>query len=161
MALLFAYDAVAGDWENGTLRLVISHPVRRGTVLLAKYIGAMVCLLIPVLMSLLMVLILLSTASSIQLGEADFSPDWRDSFDNNHLLVRILSDWTVDFHNNASHCHITHALHVFCGQLWYSFTRTGAGLPSLWLAIRAQYDRHPVNRLNRFGKRLREKNNDF
>ncbi len=72
MALLFAYDAIAGDWENGTLRLVISHPVRRGTVLLAKYIGAMVCLLIPVLMSLLLVMILLSTASSIQLSGADF-----------------------------------------------------------------------------------------
>ena len=72
MALLFAYDAIAGDWENGTLRLVISHPVRRGTVLLAKYIGAIVCLLIPVLMSLLLVMILLSTASSIQLSGADF-----------------------------------------------------------------------------------------
>ena len=72
IALLFAYDAVAGDWENGTLRLVISHPVRRGTILLAKYIGAMVCLLLPVLISLLMVMILLSTASSIQLGGADF-----------------------------------------------------------------------------------------
>ena len=72
MALLFAYDAIAGDWENGTLRLVISHPVRRGTLLLAKYIGAMVCLLLPVLMSLLMVLILLSTVGSIQLEGADF-----------------------------------------------------------------------------------------
>ncbi len=72
MALLFAYDAVAGDWENGTLRLVISHPVRRGTILLAKYIGAMVCLLLPVLMSLLMVLILLSTVGSIQLDGEDF-----------------------------------------------------------------------------------------
>ena len=72
MALLFAYDAIAGDWENGTLRLVISHPVRRGTILLAKYIGAMVCLLLPVLMSLLMVLILLSTVGSIQLDGADF-----------------------------------------------------------------------------------------
>ena len=72
MALLFAYDAIAGDWENGTLRLVISHPVRRGTLLLAKYIGAMVCLLLPVLMSLLMVMLLLSTVSSIQLGGADF-----------------------------------------------------------------------------------------
>lgn len=72
MALLFAYDAIAGDWENGTLRLVISHPVRRGTILLAKYIGAMVCLLLPVLMSLLMVLILLSTVGSIQLDGEDF-----------------------------------------------------------------------------------------
>ena len=72
MALLFAYDAIAGDWENGTLRLVISHPVRRGSILFAKYIGAMVCLLIPVLMSLLMVLILLSSTSSIQLDGEDF-----------------------------------------------------------------------------------------
>jgi len=72
MALLFAYDAVAGDWESGTLRLVISHPVRRGSILLAKYIGAMVCLLIPVLMSLLMALILLSSTSSIQLDGEDF-----------------------------------------------------------------------------------------
>ena len=31
MALLFAYDAIAGDWESGTLRLIISHPVRRGS----------------------------------------------------------------------------------------------------------------------------------
>ena len=72
MALLFAYDAIAGDWESGTLRLVISHPVRRGSILLAKYIGAMICLLLPVLMSLLMVLILLSTTSSIQLDGEDF-----------------------------------------------------------------------------------------
>ena len=72
MALLFAYDAIAGDWESGTLRLVISHPVRRGSILFAKYIGAMVCLLIPVLMSLLMVLILLSATNSIQLDGEDF-----------------------------------------------------------------------------------------
>ena len=72
MTLLFAYDAIAGDWENGTLRLVISHPVRRGTILFAKYTGAMVCLLLPVLTSLLMVMTLLSTVSSIQLSGADF-----------------------------------------------------------------------------------------
>ncbi|MCY3740030.1 MAG: ABC transporter permease subunit [Candidatus Poribacteria bacterium] len=72
MALLFAYDAIAGDWESGTLRLIISHPVRRGSILLAKYIGAMICLLLPVLMSLLMVLILLATADAIQLDGEDF-----------------------------------------------------------------------------------------
>ncbi len=71
LALLFAYDAIAGDWEAGTLRLVISHPVRRGGILLGKYIAAMICLLLPVLMSLLMVLILCSLASSIQLSTTD------------------------------------------------------------------------------------------
>ena len=71
LALLFAYDAIAGDWESGTLRLVISHPVRRGSILFGKYIAAMICLLLPVLMSLLMVLILCSLASSIQFSTAD------------------------------------------------------------------------------------------
>ena len=72
LALLFAYDAIAGDWESGTLRLVLSHPVRRGSILFAKYIAAMVCLLLPVLMSLLMVMIQLSLARSIQLNTDDF-----------------------------------------------------------------------------------------
>lgn len=71
LALLFAYDAIAGDWESGTLRLVISHPVRRGSILFGKYIAAMICLLLPVLMSLLMVLILCSLASSIQFSTTD------------------------------------------------------------------------------------------
>ncbi|MDE0481888.1 MAG: ABC transporter permease subunit [Candidatus Poribacteria bacterium] len=72
IALLFAYDAIAGDREAGTLRLVVSHPVRRGSILLAKYISAMICLLLPVLMSLLMVMFLLSISGSIQLSGQDF-----------------------------------------------------------------------------------------
>ena len=72
LALLFAYDAVAGDWETGTLRLVLSHPVGRGKVLLAKYIAAMICLLLPVLMSLLLALIQCSFARSLQFSTDDF-----------------------------------------------------------------------------------------
>ena len=72
IALLFAYDAVVGDREAGTLRLVVSHPVRRGSILIAKYISAMLCLLIPVLMSLLMVMLLLTITGSIQLSGQDF-----------------------------------------------------------------------------------------
>ena len=53
IALIFAYDAIAGERERGTLRLVVTHPVRRGQILLAKYISAMLCLLVPLLMSLL------------------------------------------------------------------------------------------------------------
>ena len=30
LALIFAYDAFAGEYETGTLRLVLTHPVRRG-----------------------------------------------------------------------------------------------------------------------------------
>ena len=72
LALTFAYDAIAGEYERGTLRLVLSHPVRRGYILFAKYIGAMVCLLVPLLMNILLVLILLTTSATISLNTGDF-----------------------------------------------------------------------------------------
>ena len=44
LALIFAYDALAGERERGTLRLVLTHPIQRGYILFAKYISAMLCL---------------------------------------------------------------------------------------------------------------------
>ena len=72
LALIFAYDALAGEYERGTLRLVLTHSVRRGYILLAKYISTMLCLLVPLLMSLLLTFILLTTATSISLNTDDF-----------------------------------------------------------------------------------------
>ena len=72
LALLFAYDAISGERETGTLRILTASPVPRSSLLLGTYIGAMVCLLLPLLLSLLLVLILLSITSSIQLGPDDF-----------------------------------------------------------------------------------------
>ena len=62
----------AGEYEHGTLRLVLSHPVGRGYILVAKYIGAVVCLLVPLLMSLLLMLILLTTSAMVSLNTDDF-----------------------------------------------------------------------------------------
>ncbi len=72
LALIFAYDSLAGEYERGTLRLVLTHPVGRGYILFAKYIGAMICLLVPLLMSILLSLILLTTSPSISLSTDDF-----------------------------------------------------------------------------------------
>ncbi|MCY3549246.1 MAG: ABC transporter permease subunit [Candidatus Poribacteria bacterium] len=72
IALIFAYDAIAGERERGTLRLVLTHPVRRGQILLAKYISAMLCLLVPLLISLLLAVILLTTSTFISLSMGDF-----------------------------------------------------------------------------------------
>ena len=72
LALIFAYDAIAGEYEHGTLRLVLSHPVGRGAILFAKYIGAMVCLFVSLLMSLFLMLILLTTSAMISLNTDDF-----------------------------------------------------------------------------------------
>ena len=72
LALIFAYDALAGEYERGTLRLVLTQSVRRGSILLAKYISAMLCLLVPLLMSLLLAVILLTTSTAISLNTDDF-----------------------------------------------------------------------------------------
>ena len=72
LALIFAYDAIAGEYEHGTLRLVLSHPVGRGYILVTKYIGAMVCLFVPLLISLLLMFILLTTSVMISLNTDDF-----------------------------------------------------------------------------------------
>ena len=72
LALIFAYDALAGERERGTLRLVLTHPIQRGYILFAKYISAMLCLLVPLLISLLLSIILLTTSTTISLSTDDF-----------------------------------------------------------------------------------------
>ena len=71
-ALIFAYNAFAGEYESGTLRLVLTHPIGRGKILVAKYMSAMLCLIVPLLISLLLSVILLTTSTAISLNSDDF-----------------------------------------------------------------------------------------
>lgn len=51
LAVLFMFDAVCGEKESGTLRLVLSNAVPRHTVLLSKWIGGYIVLLVPFLVT--------------------------------------------------------------------------------------------------------------
>ena len=72
LALLFAYDAVSGEHEKGTLRLLMTTPVSRSKILLAKYIGAMATLVVPLTISLILTQILISGSGSIVLSGDDW-----------------------------------------------------------------------------------------
>ena len=72
LALLYAYDAIAGEHEKGTLRLIMTTPVSRGKILLAKYIGAMATLVVPLTISLILTQILISGSGSIVLSGDDW-----------------------------------------------------------------------------------------
>ena len=72
LALLFAYDAIAGERESGTMRLTSSHPVRRGSILGAKYVGAMACLILPLIISFTFALIWTVLTGSIVFSGEDF-----------------------------------------------------------------------------------------
>ena len=60
-AILFTYDAINGERERGTLRLLFSNPVPRFQFVIAKVIGSwlglIVPILIPVLIAMLMVVL--------------------------------------------------------------------------------------------------------
>jgi len=51
LAILFMFDAVCGEKESGTLRLLLSNAVPRHTVLLGKWIGGYVVLIVPFLIA--------------------------------------------------------------------------------------------------------------
>ena len=66
LAILFSYDAIAGERQNGTLRLVIANSVSRAKILLGKCIGGMASLLIPFILSLLVGALYISINQNIQ-----------------------------------------------------------------------------------------------
>lgn len=71
LALLFSYDAIAGARENGTLPLTLSNAVPRGALLLGKYLGGMLSLVLPLTVSLMVgaLVILLSRYTAISASD--------------------------------------------------------------------------------------------
>jgi ABC-type transport system involved in multi-copper enzyme maturation permease subunit len=51
IALLFSYDSISGEKEDGTLKLMLSNKLSRAKVILGKIIGGTFTLLIPFLIS--------------------------------------------------------------------------------------------------------------
>lgn len=70
-AILFAYDAVNGEKERGTLRLAFANPVPRDKYILGKLVGSFFALAVPLLVPLLLGCLLLPL-----LGVSMESTEW-------------------------------------------------------------------------------------
>lgn len=66
LAMLFSHDAIAGERQSGTLRLVISNSISRTEILFGKFIGGTISLLIPFILSLLVGVLYISVNPAIQ-----------------------------------------------------------------------------------------------
>jgi len=66
LAMLFSYDAIAGERQSGTLRLVISNSISRTKFLLGKFIGGTASLIIPFILALLVGVLYISVNPAIQ-----------------------------------------------------------------------------------------------
>ena len=67
IALWFTFDAFSGEREHGTLRLMLANSIPRHTVLIGKFLGALLSISIPFALAVLVNLLLISTASTVHL----------------------------------------------------------------------------------------------
>lgn len=71
VALLLAYDAVAGERERGTLKLILSDSVPRGDLVSGKLIGGLAAVMVPFVLVVLAALIVISTRPDVALTGDD------------------------------------------------------------------------------------------
>ncbi len=72
IAILFTFDAIAGERERGTLRLMLANAIPRHTVLMGKFFGVFLSILIPFALAVVMNLLVISTSSAVQLGAEEW-----------------------------------------------------------------------------------------
>lgn len=70
-AILFAYDAISGEKERGTMRLVFSNTVSRSSFILGKILGTFLSLVVPLLIPILLGCLLLILLD-IPMSETDW-----------------------------------------------------------------------------------------
>ena len=68
IAILFTFDSISGERERGTLRLMLANSVPRHTVLLGKFLGALISISVPFTLAMLMNLLIISASNDVQLG---------------------------------------------------------------------------------------------
>lgn len=72
LALIFSYDAISGERERGTLRLVMSNSVPRDVVLLSKWVGGYLSALFPCMTALLFGILVLTLHPAVELATMDW-----------------------------------------------------------------------------------------
>lgn len=72
--LLFTFAGITGEREQGTLKLIVSNPVPRWTILLAKIIGNFFVFLMPFLISFLIGLMILNLSSVFPMTDSGILP---------------------------------------------------------------------------------------
>ena len=72
MAILFSYNAVSGEREDGLLKLMLSTSLSRSAIILGKFIGGNLSLLVPFTIGVLAGLLYIAVNPGMQLQSMDF-----------------------------------------------------------------------------------------
>jgi ABC-type transport system involved in multi-copper enzyme maturation permease subunit/pimeloyl-ACP methyl ester carboxylesterase len=68
LALLFVFQSICGEREKGTLRLMLANAVPRDTILLGKWVGGYIGLVIPFLLAMGVGVLAINLMPSVSLG---------------------------------------------------------------------------------------------
>ena len=71
-AMLFAFDIISGEKEAGTLRLSLSNNVGRPIIVIGKWIGGFVSLIVPFFIAILLGVILVTLSPQVQMNEENW-----------------------------------------------------------------------------------------
>ena len=71
LAILFAYNTISGEREDGTLKLVLSNPIPRDRLVLGKYLGGMLSLFPIVVMSFTIGMVIASASPATDFNAGD------------------------------------------------------------------------------------------
>lgn len=72
VGILFSFDAIAGERQHGTLALVVSNSVSRGTLLLGKSLGAFITISLPMLIGMLLSLLIAVISNVVSFSGSDW-----------------------------------------------------------------------------------------
>jgi ABC-type transport system involved in multi-copper enzyme maturation permease subunit len=72
LALLFTFDAVSGEREAGTLKLMMSFSLPRSEFLLGKFLGAWVALMLPTALACVLSLMVMGAVAHVHFGGPEF-----------------------------------------------------------------------------------------
>jgi ABC-type transport system involved in multi-copper enzyme maturation permease subunit len=85
-AFLLAYDAIGGERDSGTLKLLLSYPLSRGRLLAAKLATGWICLAAPLAAGTMLSLLLAVGPGGIPLASGDLAEA---------ALVALLALWSA------------------------------------------------------------------
>jgi ABC-type transport system involved in multi-copper enzyme maturation permease subunit len=68
LALLFTFDAVCGEREGGMLKLMVSYPLARWQILLGKFFGSWITLMLPTALACLLSLLVMGFTAHVHPG---------------------------------------------------------------------------------------------
>jgi ABC-type transport system involved in multi-copper enzyme maturation permease subunit len=71
-AMLFAFDMVSGEKENGTLRQTISNTVKRPILIIGKWIGGFISFILPFFIAVLLGTIFVTLSPMVDLNAQDW-----------------------------------------------------------------------------------------